>query len=178
MANGSVRTRPTSLAPQRPPEPRQQIWATLVLARGRNHSRSRGTFGVGLRLRDNAKLDEEHHAGDEADDRANGSDVEECSHGNAAIAIWPREADHQHGEPKPSSEHSQNAGEETNEKSHEREKPSQTTKMVSGKVAVPARRPVKKRFDVRIAVGSPDGPRSSVWHFWSRKSEVYAQHGG
>ena len=26
-------------------------------------------------------------------------------------------------------------------------------------------------------MGSPNGPRSSVWHFWSRKSEVYAQHG-
>ncbi len=33
-----------------------------------------------------------------------------------------------------------------------------------------------KRFDIRLAVGSPDGPRSSVWVFWSRNSEVYAAH--
>jgi len=31
-----------------------------------------------------------------------------------------------------------------------------------------------KRFDVRIAVGSLDGPHSNVWRFWSRKAEVYA----
>jgi hypothetical protein len=33
-----------------------------------------------------------------------------------------------------------------------------------------------KRFDVRLAVGTVDGPRSSMWHIWSRKSEVYAAH--
>jgi hypothetical protein len=33
-----------------------------------------------------------------------------------------------------------------------------------------------KRFDIRLAVGSPNEPRSSVWAFWSRKSEVYAAH--
>jgi hypothetical protein len=32
------------------------------------------------------------------------------------------------------------------------------------------------RFDIRLAVGSADGPRSSVWAFWARKSEVYAAH--
>ncbi len=37
---------------------------------------------------------------------------------------------------------------------------------------------VKKRYDFRMAVGSANGPRSSVWHFFSRKSEVYAVHGG
>jgi len=31
-----------------------------------------------------------------------------------------------------------------------------------------------QRFDVRVAVGAADGPRSSQWHFWSRKSDVYA----
>jgi hypothetical protein len=31
-----------------------------------------------------------------------------------------------------------------------------------------------QRFDVRLAVGTPGGPCSSVWRFWSRKSEVYA----
>jgi hypothetical protein len=33
-----------------------------------------------------------------------------------------------------------------------------------------------KRFEIRLAVGSPHGPRSSVWLFWSRNSEVYAAH--
>lgn len=33
-----------------------------------------------------------------------------------------------------------------------------------------------KRFDIRLAVGSPTGPRSSVWAFWSRNSEVYAAY--
>jgi hypothetical protein len=36
----------------------------------------------------------------------------------------------------------------------------------------------KKRFDFRLAVGAIDGPQSSVWHFWSRNSEVYAAHRG
>ena len=36
----------------------------------------------------------------------------------------------------------------------------------------------KKRFDFRLAIGTVDGARSSVWHFWSRNSEVYAAHGG
>jgi hypothetical protein len=36
----------------------------------------------------------------------------------------------------------------------------------------------KNRFDFRLAIGSIGGPRSSVWHFWSRRSEVYATHGG
>jgi hypothetical protein len=31
-----------------------------------------------------------------------------------------------------------------------------------------------QRFDIRLAVGTAGGPRSSVWAFWSRKSEVYA----
>jgi hypothetical protein len=34
-----------------------------------------------------------------------------------------------------------------------------------------------KRFDVRLAVGSSEGPRSDVWHFWSRSDHVYAVHG-
>jgi len=34
----------------------------------------------------------------------------------------------------------------------------------------------KNRFDIRLAVGSPHGARSSVWAFWSRNSEVYAAH--
>jgi hypothetical protein len=34
----------------------------------------------------------------------------------------------------------------------------------------------KKRFDFRMAVGSPTGPRSSVWHFWSRNDQVYVAH--
>jgi hypothetical protein len=33
-----------------------------------------------------------------------------------------------------------------------------------------------KRFDLRLAVGSPSGPRSTVWAVWSRNSEVYAAH--
>ena len=33
-----------------------------------------------------------------------------------------------------------------------------------------------KRFDIRLTVGSANGPRSSVWAFWSRNSEVYATH--
>lgn len=33
-----------------------------------------------------------------------------------------------------------------------------------------------KRFDIQLAVGSPSGPRSSVWAIWSRNSEVYAAH--
>jgi hypothetical protein len=33
-----------------------------------------------------------------------------------------------------------------------------------------------KRFDIRIAVGSLNGPRSSVWAFWSRNSELYGAH--
>ena len=33
-----------------------------------------------------------------------------------------------------------------------------------------------KRFDFRFAVGSPNGPRSSVWAIWSRNSQVYAAH--
>jgi hypothetical protein len=36
----------------------------------------------------------------------------------------------------------------------------------------------RKRFDIRVAIGTVDGPRSSVWHFWSRNSEVYVVHGG
>jgi hypothetical protein len=31
-----------------------------------------------------------------------------------------------------------------------------------------------QRFDIRLAGGTAEGPRSSVWAFWSRKSEVYA----
>jgi hypothetical protein len=34
----------------------------------------------------------------------------------------------------------------------------------------------KKRFDFRMAVGTPTGPRSNVWHFWSRNNQVYATH--
>jgi len=32
------------------------------------------------------------------------------------------------------------------------------------------------RFDIRLAAGWPQGARSSVWAFWSRRSEVYAAH--
>lgn len=31
----------------------------------------------------------------------------------------------------------------------------------------------KNRFDLRFVVGSPNGPRSSEWAVWSRKSDVY-----
>ena len=38
----------------------------------------------------------------------------------------------------------------------------------------PAGRAVmSKRFDVRLAVGVPNGPRSDVWHYWSRNESVY-----
>lgn len=33
-----------------------------------------------------------------------------------------------------------------------------------------------RRFDIRLAVGSATGPRSRVWAFWSRNSEVYAAY--
>ena len=33
-----------------------------------------------------------------------------------------------------------------------------------------------KRFDIRVAIGSAEGPRSGVWHFWSRKGQVYVVH--
>lgn len=32
--------------------------------------------------------------------------------------------------------------------------------------------------DFRVAVGTPDGPRSSVWRGFSTKNEVYVSHGG
>ena len=35
---------------------------------------------------------------------------------------------------------------------------------------------MSKRFDIRLAVGSRNGPRSSVWAFWSRNSEVYTAY--
>jgi hypothetical protein len=34
-----------------------------------------------------------------------------------------------------------------------------------------------KRFDVRVAIGTLAGPRSNVWHFFSRNDQVYAVHG-
>lgn len=35
-----------------------------------------------------------------------------------------------------------------------------------------------KRFDFRMAVGAPTGPRSSIWRFWSRNDQVYVAHSG
>jgi hypothetical protein len=32
---------------------------------------------------------------------------------------------------------------------------------------------MSKRFDVRLVVGIPNGPRSDVWHYWSRNESVY-----
>src|SRR5690242_17266871 len=32
---------------------------------------------------------------------------------------------------------------------------------------------VPRRFDCRIAVGSPNGPRSYPWHIWRTKNDVY-----
>lgn len=34
----------------------------------------------------------------------------------------------------------------------------------------------KKRFDIRLAVGSAIGPRSSEWAIWSKKSDLYIAH--
>lgn len=34
----------------------------------------------------------------------------------------------------------------------------------------------RKRFDLRVAVGEKGQPRSSIWAFWSSRSEVYAAH--
>jgi hypothetical protein len=34
----------------------------------------------------------------------------------------------------------------------------------------------KKRFDMRLAVGSANGPRSSEWAIWSKKSDLYIAH--
>lgn len=35
-----------------------------------------------------------------------------------------------------------------------------------------------KRYDVRIVVGTAGGPRSSMWHYWSRNDHVYVAHAG
>jgi hypothetical protein len=36
----------------------------------------------------------------------------------------------------------------------------------------------KAKVDLRLAIGAPDGPRSSIWRAYSNKNEVYVSHGG
>lgn len=48
-------------------------------------------------------------------------DVEECSHGEATIAVRPPDANHEGGEPEPAREQAKNAGQKTEDEAHERE---------------------------------------------------------
>jgi hypothetical protein len=49
-----------------------------------------------------------------------GPDVEECSHGDAAIAVRPRKRHHEGGERDPAGEQAKNAGQETDDEAHVR----------------------------------------------------------
>ena len=70
---------------------------------------------------DDAFLDEQPHAGDEADETANRTDIEESAHGDAAISVRPREANQQKGKPKPARERADKTRQEAEDDGHERE---------------------------------------------------------
>ena len=37
--------------------------------------------------------------------------------------------------------------------------------------------PVMKKYNLRVVIGSADGPRSNVWRVFSKRSQVYVSYG-
>jgi len=60
-------------------------------------------------------------AGDEADEAANRPDIEESSHGDAAVSVRTREDHHQKGKPEPAGKRADKTGEKAEDEAHEQD---------------------------------------------------------